>query len=82
LLRKSRLLPAGWEALKFTRKRRILIKQTNLSFGFAFSALRSTRRNEWAKAHFSFGRDTARLADWPDPNFLPRCIGQSAHVDV
>ena len=38
---KSRLLPAACPALKFTRKRRILEKQTNLSFGFAFSALRS-----------------------------------------
>ena len=38
---KSRLLPAGWVALKFTRKRRILEKQTNLSLGFALSALRS-----------------------------------------
>jgi hypothetical protein len=38
---KSSFLPPGWEPLKLTGKRRILMEQTNLSFGFAFSALRS-----------------------------------------
>ena len=47
--------------LKFTPKRRILILQTNLSFGFALTHCGETRRNEWAQAHFSFGQDAAKL---------------------
>jgi hypothetical protein len=35
------VLPSSREPLNFTRKRRILKEQTNLSFGFALSALRS-----------------------------------------
>jgi hypothetical protein len=54
------VLLQGWKSLKFARNRRILRQQTNLSFGFALTHCGETRRNEWAKAHFSFGQDAAK----------------------